>query len=225
MYASRPSVAYLWGIETQNNYPETARIWSSVAYLWGIETLELELDYIRPYQSVAYLWGIETRTVLDKVAEKLSSVAYLWGIETRQKGYTDRIANLVCSLPMRDWNEVMSCWDGRRFCVCSLPMRDWNRITIYRWVERDKSVAYLWGIETMSKGGSREILIQSVAYLWGIETYTAGLCDDFDTLVCSLPMRDWNVKRDKGHAEIAFKSVAYLWGIETRHQSQHNQNP
>ena len=77
-------------------------------------------------QSVAYLWGIEIFTTALLATAIIRSVAYLWGIEMNKVIHEANFTNSVCSLPMRDWNQVLA-----------EPYQ----------LRRIASVAYLWGIE------------------------------------------------------------------------------
>ena len=120
---------------------------------------------------VAYLWGIETRQIPDPRMRLPGFVAYLWGIETT--------LNTSC--------HVMAG------TVCSLPMRDWNADTMAQKKTRSAFVAYLWGIETIVNLTADNFPHLFVAYLWGIETCVEQLFKKPMSLVCSLPMRDWNL--------------------------------
>ena len=71
---------------------------------------------------------------------------------------------------MRDWNPVSNRRECRGRGVCSLPMRDWNPLGAVACRGRAVFVAYLWGIETATRRGSKEGGMSFVAYLWGIET-------------------------------------------------------
>ena len=138
-------------------------------------------------------------TELGRWLEIASFVAYLWGIETVGNWMVTGKWVEVCSLPMRDWND----FDKMTFSpamrpVCSLPMRDWNACFLIMCACTRMFVAYLWGIET---SWFIFFLLTSfdlfVAYLWGIETSSLKKWGKTFYLVCSLPMRDWNVKTGK----------------------------
>ncbi len=58
-------------------------------------------------------------------------------------------------------------------------------------------VAYLWGIETVFQGRQIDTRASFVAYLWGIETLSPASLSASASAVCSLPMRDWNEKRER----------------------------
>ena len=77
---------------------------------------------------------------------------------------------LVFSLPMRNWNNIVSV-NPIHFCsVFSLPMRNWNRKYGRASSAPSKFSAYLWGIETETEARYCRSQKPFSAYLWGIET-------------------------------------------------------
>ena len=96
---------------------------------------------------------------------------YLWGIETIKFPDEEDWRLWVYSLPMRDWNLVMTGRPSNISGVYSLPMRDWNdaRGRVGH-PPAPLFIAYLWGIETL-------MLIFKLFLGWKVFT---------------LPMRHWN---------------------------------
>ena len=55
-------IAYLWGIETENELYTKELKDLFIAYLWGIETIKILIVFKhKSLLFIAYLWGIETR--------------------------------------------------------------------------------------------------------------------------------------------------------------------
>jgi len=113
-----------------------------------------------------------------------------WNLQDRHnsKGYCG-----VLSLPMRNWNTVISLNNSSSSCQfwvylwgieTRLPAKKIRRWCTF-WV-------YLWGIETFWIHIRQNVLITFWVYLWGIET-----------------VETW------GTENIPRKFWVYLWGIET----------
>ena len=144
----------------------------SVAYLWGIEIDFYSLTFFCHRSSVAYLWGIEIRQREVFVFAWSWSVAYLWGIE---------IPKVLIYDPLSQYSSVAYLW-GIEIGVCRRQI-PWLFL----------SVAYLWGIEIGTFTGTWTNVELSVAYLWGIEILSRNAGTGNAFVVCSLPMRDWNL--------------------------------
>ena len=94
-------------------------------------------------------------------------------------------------------------------------MRDWNTILYKSKKAKQRSVAYLWGIETRIPFFNDFIKMKVCSVPmrdWNNSKKQRGLNP---RLVCSVPMRDWNCLSNQKEGLVCTESVAYLWGIET----------
>ena len=162
------------------------------AYLWGIETLYNKESTAETSRFPAYLWGIETQwSPPGSPARRGSQPTYE---ELKPDRAMSKAHRRFRSQPT--YEELKQ--DERAFyymaeLVPSLPMRNWNHTTSARpWSARPPFPAYLWGIETnipllsplarrCSQPTYEELKPVNVnladpfacgfpAYLWGIET-------------------------------------------------------
>jgi len=119
-------------------------------------------------------------------------VSYLWGIETNDDK-RERKWWQICIVPMRNWNREkgMRTWTSWRICI--VPMRNWNIRKLNLSRTRREFVSYLWGIETVNTSCFVDM---SASNLY--RTYEELKLSPFplvltcDTLICIVPMRNWN---------------------------------
>ena len=98
---------------------------------------------------------------------------------------------IISSLPMRNWNPLVSNRNSLVNFISSLPMRNWNLFELPMVVRLSLFPAYLWGIETnippplfllhlhfqptyeeLKQHSNHTLAVDNLfpAYLWGIET-------------------------------------------------------
>jgi len=110
-------------------------------------------------------WNGETITKWKKLLR-----AYLWGIETYQYCYTLWFLILSCEPTYEELKQLLPNPSSIANLVASLPMRNWNAIAVAVIIPLSSLRAYLWGIETLWCYTVMKAILQLRAYLWGIET-------------------------------------------------------
>ena len=133
-------------------------------------------------------------------------VSYLWGIETSWLAPNDKIQEIVCIVPMRNWNTAFGI-----LLAVGLILR------LYRTYEELKH----WKVESCGIFSSpslyrtyEELKLENefriladralfVLYLWGIETRKWIPYPCRSGTVCIVPMRNWNCRIRSRYSTIA----------------------
>ena len=138
-------------------------------------------------------WNIQVQSLTALI---ILFVSYLWGIETQQHSMI-LPPQLVCILPMRDWNPAEINVETVKNLVCILPMRDWNsqkwKISI---VSSIVCILPMRDWNPIRRNLNFQALFVCILPMrdWNIvyRTWEKYVC-----LVCILPMRDWNYKANR----------------------------
>ena len=100
-------LACLWGIETQRNYTTTFLLRSVFSVPMRNWNIRLFRQHSQACKFLACLWGIETNFI-KKQRYFIQFLACLWGIETTEEDIKIIKAEMVFSVPMRNWNPRIS---------------------------------------------------------------------------------------------------------------------
>jgi len=192
--------------------------WWFLPYLWGMETyLGIRCNSKVRWWFLPYLWGMETEKFVGILTCWIRFLPYLWGMETSFATFSEYIATLVLTVPMRNGN-ITDCSNSPRYClVLTVPMRNGNSISTIMYANAsDTFLPYLWGMETLCNH-VRDCLWHRV-----LTVPMRNGNSSVHRLVWLLLYRsyrtyeEWKLDTSRFRNLHVFSFLPYLWGMETQ---------